>query len=288
VCVRSSFPNSPSVDVDISSLYSKYELGADNVTFCFVASDVTFNGRRYVWSHDVREPFLPESDSAVAPSSNKLSVGAIVGIVIAVVVVVIVAVILFFVLRQRPQQEQEQPREKVQMDTVESQSTSKTTTVDITPNPLTTTTTTEVTTNSAVSRNTARSVQSGDISRNSNYSVYGSLSYDNASPSEGQMKETSAPLQETSAGNTLPLRTNVNNRGSERKTMEEGWERYELNRSGLHVIEKLRIIEELRASYGLPPLPILMWYESEALLDAIDLILQDGTPVDQYEKREEE
>ncbi|ORC88893.1 uncharacterized protein TM35_000141040, partial [Trypanosoma theileri] len=53
VCVSGSTPNSPSVDVDISSLYSLYKLGADNVTFCFVASDVTFNGRRYVWSHDV-------------------------------------------------------------------------------------------------------------------------------------------------------------------------------------------------------------------------------------------
>ncbi|ORC85156.1 uncharacterized protein TM35_000371290, partial [Trypanosoma theileri] len=119
----------------LCSLYSLYKLGADKVTFCFVASNVTVNGRRYVWSRDVRKPFLPEGDSAVASSSNKLSVGAIVGIVIAVVVfLVIVAVILFFVLRQRPQQEQR--REKVPIDAVDSQSTSKTTTVETTPNPL--------------------------------------------------------------------------------------------------------------------------------------------------------
>ncbi|ORC81140.1 uncharacterized protein TM35_001291030 [Trypanosoma theileri] len=135
VCVRSSFPNSPSVDVDIFSLY---KLGADKVTFCFVASDVTFNGRRYVWLHDVREPFLPEGDSAVAPSSNKLSVGAIVGIVIAVVVVlVIVAFILFCVLLRWRQQQEKQRREKVQMDAVHSQFTSKTTTVETTANSFT-------------------------------------------------------------------------------------------------------------------------------------------------------
>ncbi|ORC86059.1 uncharacterized protein TM35_000312450, partial [Trypanosoma theileri] len=231
----------------------------------------------------------PEGDSAVAPSSNKLSVGAIVGIVITVVVVlVIVAVILYCVLRQRPQQEQEQPREKVQMDAVDSQSTSKTTTVDITPNPLTTTSKTEVTTTSAVSRNTARSVQSGDISRNSNYSVSSSLSYDNASPSDGQMREAPAPLQETSAGNTLPLRTNVNNRGSEMNTMEEQKRISKLNPNRMSVVQKWRLIEELRERRDLPPLPMLMRDDREALLAAVDIILQEMRPMNQYEKREED
>ncbi|ORC87491.1 uncharacterized protein TM35_000222900 [Trypanosoma theileri] len=218
VCVSSRFPNSPSVDVDILSLYSKYKLGADNVTFCFVAYNVTFNGRLFFRSRDVREPFLPESDSAasvpggdsaVAPSSNKLSVAAIVGIVIAgVVVLVIVAVILFFVLLRRRQQ-QEQRREKVQMDTVESQSTSKTVAKKNTRNPLKSATTTGSSTYSAVSRNTVSSVRS-DNAWNSDDSVSSVLSWGDAGRSEGHMRDSPVPFYDIWSWYISPTVTEVN------------------------------------------------------------------------------
>ncbi|ORC87688.1 uncharacterized protein TM35_000212940 [Trypanosoma theileri] len=246
VCVRSSTPNSPSVDVDISSLYSLYKLGADKVTFCFVASDVTFNGRRYVWSHDVRESFLPEGDSAVAPSSNKLSVGAIVGIVIAVVVVlVIVAVILYCVLRQRPQQEQQRPRKKVPMDVVKSRPTGNTTTVETTSNSLTTASTTEVTTTSASSRNTASSVQSDDSSQNTDDTVSSVLCWSNASPSEGQMKETSAPLFDPWPVYIFPTYAALYNRGPEKKkTIEKQKRIHEREPNNLTYSGRIRKMSE--------------------------------------------
>ncbi|KAH9601625.1 hypothetical protein LSM04_005164 [Trypanosoma melophagium] len=103
VCVESVFPGSPSVDIDTSSLYNRYGLGADNVTFCFVASTKTLNGRRYVWSRDVRKPFLHDGDSAVIPRSKKWSVGAIIGIVFGVLgFLVIVTLILLYLLWWRP------------------------------------------------------------------------------------------------------------------------------------------------------------------------------------------
>ncbi|KAH9601082.1 hypothetical protein LSM04_009526 [Trypanosoma melophagium] len=134
VCVESVFPRSPSVDIDTSSLYNRYGLGADNVTFCFVASTKTLNGRRYVWSLDVGKPFLHDGDSAVIPRSKKWSVGAIVGIVFGVLgFLVIVALILLYLLWWRPKKR----REKAQKDTAESQPKYRTIAVQTSENPLT-------------------------------------------------------------------------------------------------------------------------------------------------------